>query len=303
MPWQPAISLAYEEQVHRGVEGLAVQRHRLAFLEAHGHFLGQDLTVLAPEGHAHDRVDDADARVQVLQVLGLVGGAQHVAVGAVGLLDRHLVVEAVLDEELAHLLAAAELVDEGLVQPGLVDLQARVGEQAVAVEALDVVALEGGAIAPDVDVVLLHGGHQHGAGDGAAQRRGVEVGDAAGADVEGTALQGGDAFVGELAAAVHQTGLLGTKAHGLARNLVVVGFVRLAKVGGVGVGHRALLFHPQQRGRGVQAAGEGDADFLPLGQVLQDGAHGRLGRWISRSGRCSGRPRSHECRSCCCRGC
>ena len=52
----------------------------------------------------------------------------------------------------------------------------RVREQAVAVEALDVVALEGAAVAPDVDVVFLHRGHQHGAGDGAAQRRGVEVG-------------------------------------------------------------------------------------------------------------------------------
>jgi hypothetical protein len=42
------------------------------------------------------------------------------------------------------------------VEPGLVDLEAGIDEQAVAVEALDVVALEGGAVAPDVDVVLLH---------------------------------------------------------------------------------------------------------------------------------------------------
>jgi hypothetical protein len=80
-----------------------------------------------------------------------------------------------------HLGAAAELVDESGVEPGLVDLEVGIDEQAVAVEALDVVAFEGGAVAPDVDVVLLHGGDQHGAGDGAADGRGVEVGDAGGA--------------------------------------------------------------------------------------------------------------------------
>src|SRR5256885_5587070 len=100
--------------------------------------------------------------------------------------------------------ATAQLVDEGLVQPGLVDLQRGVGQQAVAVEALDVVALEGRAVTPDVDVVFLHGGHQHGAGHGTAQGRGVEVGDAARGDVEGAGLDGGNAFAGQLRAAVDQ---------------------------------------------------------------------------------------------------
>jgi hypothetical protein len=94
-----------------------------------------------------------------------------------------------------HFGAATQFVDELLVQPGLVDFERRVGQQAVAVKALDVVALEGGAVAPDVDVVFLHGAHQHGAGHGAAQRRGVEVGGAGGGDVESAGLQRGQAFV------------------------------------------------------------------------------------------------------------
>jgi hypothetical protein len=197
-----------------------------------------------------------------------------VAVGAVGLLGAHLVAEAFLGHEGRHLGAAAQLVDEELVEPGLVDLERGVGQQAVAVEALDVVALEGGAVAPDVDVVLLHRGHEHGAGDGATQRGGVEVGGASGAHVEGAGLQRGDAFVGELRAAVDQASLLGAVFHRLGGDGVVVGLVGLAQVGGVGVGQGALVLHPAQRGAGVEAAREGDADFLPLGQVLQDGGHG-----------------------------
>jgi hypothetical protein len=76
-------------------EGLAVQRDGTAFFKAHRDFFGLDRDVVLPEGHAHDRVDDLDAAVQVLQVLGLVRGAQHVGVGRIGLLGRHLVAEAV----------------------------------------------------------------------------------------------------------------------------------------------------------------------------------------------------------------
>ena len=79
------------------------------------------------------------------------------------------------EQQLAHLLAPAELVDEVVVEPRLVDAQVRVDEQAVAVEALDVVALVGGAVAPDVDAVVLHRPHEQRAGDGAAERRRVEV--------------------------------------------------------------------------------------------------------------------------------
>src|SRR5690606_24609717 len=150
------------------------------------------------------------------------------------------VVEAGLAHVFRHFRTAAELIDEALVEPGLVDLQVRDGQQAVAVEALDVVALEGAAVATDVDVVFLHGGHQHRAGDGAADGSGVEVGDAGGRDVERARLQGGDAFGDQLRAAVDQAGLFGAVSHGLAGNLIVVGFVRLAEVGRVGVGDDAV---------------------------------------------------------------
>ena len=72
-----------------------------------------------------------------------MGCAQDVGVGGVGLLGGHLVREAMLLHEGGHLGAAAEFVDEGRVEPGLVDLEAGIDEQAVAIEALNVVALEG----------------------------------------------------------------------------------------------------------------------------------------------------------------
>src|SRR5699024_11746380 len=81
-----------------------------------------------------------------------------------------------------HLLAGTEFVDELGVQPRLVDTQAGVGEQTVPVEPLDVVTLEGGTVAPDLYVVLEHGAHQQGAGDGPSERGGVEVGPTTGAD-------------------------------------------------------------------------------------------------------------------------
>ena len=117
----------------------------------------------------------------MLQVFGFVGCAQNVGVGGVGLLGGHLVGEAGPLHEGRHLGAAAQLVDESGVEPWLVDLEIGVDQQAVAIEALDVVAFEGGPVAPDVDVVLLHRRDQHGAGDGAADGGGVEVGDAGGA--------------------------------------------------------------------------------------------------------------------------
>ncbi|MEY9477084.1 hypothetical protein ABH981_001297 [Bradyrhizobium ottawaense] len=171
-----------------------------------------------------------------------------------------------------------ELVDELLVEPGLVDLQAGIGEQAVAIEALDVVALEGRAVAPDVDAVFLHRRDQHRAGDGAAERGGIEIGDAAGRDMEGARLDRGDTFMDQLRAAIDEPGLLGTELHRLARDLVVVGLVGLAEIGGVGVAARALLLHPEQRRRGIEAARKSDADFLTLGQAFQDRGHGASNR-------------------------
>jgi hypothetical protein len=88
----------------------------------------------------------------------------------------------------------------------------------------------------------------------------------AGADVEGAALDGGDAFGHQLRAAVDQAGDVGAVGQGLARDLVVVALVGLAQVGGVGAGNGALGAHPVHGGAGVQAAGEGDADTLADGK-------------------------------------
>ena len=68
-------------------------------------------------------------------------------------------------------------------------------------------ALVGAAVAPDVDVVFFHGGNQHGAGYGAAERGGVEIGHAAGGHVKRAALDGSDALVSKLGAAVDQAGV------------------------------------------------------------------------------------------------
>jgi hypothetical protein len=129
----------------------------------------------------------------------------------------------------------------------------------------------------NVDVVLAHRGDQHGAGDRPPERRGVEVGESAGGDVEGAALQCRDALGGQLRPAVDQARLLGAVLHRAPRDLLVVRLVGLAQVGGVGVGDGALVAHPVQRSAGVEAAGEGDADLLADGQVLKNRGHGIAG--------------------------
>ena len=133
--------------------------------------------------------------------------AEHIGVGGIGFFNRHFVVEAIGNQKFAHFVATAEFVDKLLVEPRFVDFQRGIGQEAVAVETLDVVAFVGAAVAPNVDVVFLHGGNEHGAGHGAAQRSGVEIGDAAGGNVERAALDGGNAFVCQLCAAVDQAGV------------------------------------------------------------------------------------------------
>ena len=264
-------AVGFQNQFNQVVVRHAVQGHRAAFFKAHRHLFGFDHAVVFPERHAHDGVDDLHAAVQKLQVFGFVGCTEHVAVSAVGLLGAHLVAEAVLRHEGAHLRTATQFVDESLVQPRLINFQRGVGQQAVAVEALDVIALERRAVAPDVHIVLLHGADQHGAGHGAAQRRGVEVGDAGGGDVEGTALQRGQPFSGQLRAAIHQTGFFCAVFHRLAGDFVVISLVGLAQVGGVSVGQGTLEFHPVQGRAGVQATRECDTNLLADGGVLQNG--------------------------------
>ncbi len=121
----------------------------------------------------------------MFQVLRFVRRAPDIGIGRVRLLHAHLVSEAVAEHVLGHLFASAEFIDESLVEPGLINAQRGIGQQAVAIEALDIVAFESAAVAPDVDVVFLHRDHEHGARHGAADGRGVEVVDARRRDVEG----------------------------------------------------------------------------------------------------------------------
>ena len=195
-------------------------------------------------------------------------------VGRVRLLGAHLVGEARAREILRHLLAAAELVDELLVEPRLVDLQARVREQAVAVEPLDVVALVGRAVAPDVDVVGFHRRDQHRAGHGAPERRRVEIRDAGGRDVERARLDRRDPFRHQLLAAVDEARVRGAVLQRLARDRIVVGLVGLPEIGRVGVRDRTLLAHPVDRRAGVEAAGKCDADLPSDRELLEDRFHG-----------------------------
>ena len=231
-PCRPPISLtactrrtgAVDPVVRRAVHG-----DRAAALEADRDVLGLDRDRRVPEPHAHDRLDGLQRDVEVLEGLGLVGGAPDVGVGGVGLLGAVAVGQVVRGQPLAHLVPAAELGDEVRVEPGLVDQQVGVGEQPVAVEALDVVALEGRAVAPDVDAVLVHRPHQHGAGDGPPERRGVEVRAAGRAHVERAAGQRGQPLLDQRALAVDRAGDLGAVLQGAARHAVDVGLVVLAR--------------------------------------------------------------------------
>ena len=80
-------------------------------------------------------------------------------------------------------------------------------------------------------------------------------------------------FGDELRAAVDEARLLGAVLQRAARDLVVVGFVGLAEIRGVGVGNRALRAHPVKRRAGVEAAGKRDADLLARGNALQNVRH------------------------------
>ncbi len=124
-----------------------------------------------------------------------------------------------------------------------------------------------------MDIVLLHCSHQHSPGDSAADRSGVEVRNSSRRDVEGAGLQRGDAFANERAAAINEAGLFGAVFEGLARNLVVVGFVGLPQVGCVGVRDGALQPHPVQGGGGVKPAGKSNTDFLADGQGFENYSH------------------------------
>ena len=249
-----ANAVGFEKQFYRVGIFFAVQSYRHAFFKAHAHFFGLHFYAFIPKCHAHNRLHNFDAGVEKFQIFGFMGGAEHIGISGIGFFYRHFVVKAVGNQKFAHFLAAAQFIDKGLVEPRFVDAQAGVGDQAVAVEALDVVAFIGGAVAPDIHIVFFHRGHQHGAGNGAAQRRGVEISDAAGGHMKRAALNRGDALVCQLAAAIDQARFNRAIGFGFLRNGIVIFFIRLAEVGGVSIGQRTFELHPQQCGRSIEAA-------------------------------------------------
>ena len=126
-----------------------------------------------------------------------MGRAEHIRIGAVSLFGAHLVRLADALQIRAHLRATTEGSNESAVQPRLVDFELRIHQQAVAIKALDVVALVGTAIAKHVHAVIPHCGNDEHRGDGAPQWRRVEVGLAAGAQMKCTALDGDQTFAHE----------------------------------------------------------------------------------------------------------
>ena len=149
-----AVGLHEERKIIR--ETVAVERNRPPLFEAYSHGLARDGHLVAPERDTHDGLHDIDTAVQELEIFGLVRRTEQIRVGGVGLLDAHLVVEPRLAQVLRHLAPAPELCDERRIEPRLVDAQLRVGEQSIAIETLDIIALVRAAIAPDVDTVLAH---------------------------------------------------------------------------------------------------------------------------------------------------
>ena len=83
----------------------------------------------------------------------------------------------------------------------------------------------------------------------------------------GAALQGDEALVDERLGAVDQPGDLGTVLGGTAGHRGDVGLVGLADVGGVGAGDGAVLAHPGDGDRRVEAAGERETDQFADGQI------------------------------------
>ena len=76
-----ADAVGFQNQFNQVGKNHAVERDRATFFKAHTNLFAFDFNLVLPERHAHDRLHDFHAAVQKLQVLGLVGGTQHVGVG------------------------------------------------------------------------------------------------------------------------------------------------------------------------------------------------------------------------------
>lgn len=102
-----ANAVGFKHEFNLVIKHFSVERDRDAFFKANGHFFGFDVAVFTPERNTHDRVNNLDAAVQMLQILGFVCRAEHVGVGRISFFLAHLVAEAVVGKELAHFGSAA----------------------------------------------------------------------------------------------------------------------------------------------------------------------------------------------------
>ncbi len=226
----------------------------MAALEAYGDFFSLNFDALVPELHAHDRVNDLHAGVQEFQVFRFVRCAQHIGVGGIRFFDGHLIVKTAGNHEFRHLMTTTQFVDEVGIQPRFVNLQLGVGQQAITIETFDIVAFIGTAVTPDIHAIFFHGGNQHGARHGAAQRSGIEIGQAASGVMKSTALNRSDTFGYQLFAAVNQSCVLCAILHGTTRDRVIIFLIWLSQVRSICIRNRSLLAHPQQCSAGIQAA-------------------------------------------------
>ena len=211
----------------------------------------------------------------MFEIFRLVGCAEDVRIGGIRLLETHPVAKAGGIEIRAHLGTSTEFIDELLIEPRLVNAQFRIDHQPIAVEALDVISFIGAAVTPDVDIVFLHRRHQHGAGHGASERRGVEVGQAGRGDVKRPGLNRRESLRDQLGAAINQSGVLGAVLHRPARNVIVIILVRLSEIRGVGVRNRPLLTRPVERRAGIETTRKGDTDLFADWKRFENVSHCR----------------------------
>jgi len=80
-PVPAADRVGFEKHVERGRERRAIERDRMALLEADTDRLTRHRHVVFPERHAHDRLDDGHALVEQFQIFGFVGRAENIRVG------------------------------------------------------------------------------------------------------------------------------------------------------------------------------------------------------------------------------
>ncbi|MPN08654.1 hypothetical protein SDC9_155939 [bioreactor metagenome] len=170
-------------------------------------------------------------------------------------------------------MATAEFIDKIGIQPWFINLQFGVGQQTVTIETFNIVTFIGATVTPDIYAIFFHGGNQHGAGHGTAQRGGIEVGQSASGVVECTALNGSDPFGNELLTAIYQASILSTIFHCTARNGVIVILIRLAQIRSICIWDSPFLSHPQQCCTGVQAAGKSDTNTLTYREMLENRRH------------------------------